>query len=73
MTRTLAYLDPGSAGAVLQMIGGGAAALLVAVKLYGRKVRRFVLRQGTDEPQAEPDPGPSAAPDSDVVAHRDGL
>jgi hypothetical protein len=65
MTRTFAYLDPGSAGAILQMVGGGAAALLVAVKLYGRRMRRFVLRRGTD------DPAPDLEPDPDTASERD--
>jgi len=52
MTRTMAYLDPGSAGVILQMIGGGAAALAVTIKLYGRRLRRFLLRSGTDDPEA---------------------
>ena len=63
MTRTLAYLDPGSAGAILQMIGGGAAALVVAIKLYGRRMRRFLLRKGTDDPGLDPEP--------DAVSQRD--
>jgi hypothetical protein len=38
MTRTWAYLDPGSAGVILQMIGGGLAAIVVTLKLYGRRI-----------------------------------
>ena len=52
MTRNLAYLDPGSAGVILQMIGGGIAASLVMIKLYGRRVFRF-LRRKADGPKAE--------------------
>jgi hypothetical protein len=68
MSRTLAYLDPGSAGVILQMIGGGAAALLVALKLYGRKMRRFILRNGTDGPEPEP-----TQASEEAVSQRDGV
>jgi hypothetical protein len=50
MTSTGAYLDPGSAGVILQMIVGGLAALAVTIKLYGRRVlRRFHI--GRDDPE----------------------
>jgi hypothetical protein len=49
----LAYLDPGSAGVLLQMLGGGVAALAVAVKLFWRRILRF-LHIRTDDPEAEP-------------------
>ncbi len=42
MTRTIGYLDPGSAGVILQMLGGGIAALVVTMKLYGRRILRFL-------------------------------
>lgn len=51
MARTLAYLDAGSAGVIVQMIGGGIAALLVAIKVYGR---RIVGRLGGKKPVPEP-------------------
>lgn len=38
----LAYLDPGSAGIVLQMLAGGLAALAVALKLFWRRILRFL-------------------------------
>ncbi len=41
MTKTIGYLDPGSAGVILQMIGGGLAAVIVTMKLYGRRILRF--------------------------------
>ena len=41
MTKTLGYLDPGSAGVILQIIGGGLAAIIVTIKLYGRRILRF--------------------------------
>src|SRR6266850_348089 len=34
MTRTLAYLDPGSGGVIIQMIVGGVAALGVMIKIF---------------------------------------
>ena len=37
MNATVAYLDPGSAGMVLQMIAGGLAALAVSIKLFWRR------------------------------------
>ena len=52
MTRTLAYLDPGTGTLILQMIGGGVAALAVTMKLYGRRILRF-LRLRKADPQPE--------------------
>ena len=57
MPHTLAYLDPGSASMILQMIGGGIAALAVTAKLYWRRILRF-LRIRPDAPEAEDAPGP---------------
>jgi hypothetical protein len=47
---TLAYLDPGSASIILQMIGGGLAALAVTLKLFWRRILRF-LRIRRDDTQ----------------------
>ena len=58
MLSVLAYLDPGSAGLLLQMIGGGVAALVVAIKLFWRRILRF-LHIRTDDPDA----GPASPPD----------
>jgi hypothetical protein len=59
MTTTLAYLDAGSASVILQIIGGGLAALAVTFKLFWRRILKF-LRIRTDDPEAEaaspPDP-----------------
>jgi hypothetical protein len=55
MTITLAYLDPGSAGVILQMIAGGLAALAVTAKLFWRRILRF-LRIKRDSGASEPDP-----------------
>jgi hypothetical protein len=52
---TLGYLDPGSAGIILQMIGGGLAALLVAIKLFWRRILRFLrIRRDEHEPASKP-------------------
>jgi hypothetical protein len=42
MTRTFAYLDPGSASMILQMIVGGVAAAGVAIKLFWDRILRFL-------------------------------
>jgi hypothetical protein len=59
MTATFAYLDAGSASLLLQMIGGGVAALAVALKLFWRRILTF-LHLRPEEPDAEtaspPDP-----------------
>ena len=52
MTHITAYLDAGSAGVIVQMIGGGVAALLVALKIYGRKLLVFLHLKKKDVPQA---------------------
>lgn len=41
MDNVLAYLDPGSGSIVLQALLGGIAGLLVAVKMFGRRITRF--------------------------------
>jgi hypothetical protein len=59
MIRVLAYLDPGSSSALLQMIAGGFAAAAVAMKLFWRRILH-VLHIRRDEPDAEQparDPG----------------
>ena len=54
MSPVLAYLDPGSSSALLQMLAGGAAAFAVAAKLYWRRIMRFLrLRR---DPAEEPEP-----------------
>ena len=49
MTSTLQYLDPGSAGLILQLAGGGLAALAVSAKLFWRRILR-VLHIRKDPP-----------------------
>jgi hypothetical protein len=54
LSPVLAYLDPGSSSALLQMLAGGTAAFAVAVKLYWRRIMRFLrLRR---DPAEEPEP-----------------
>jgi hypothetical protein len=58
-SSTLAYLDPGSAAIILQMIGGGLAALAVTTKLFWRRILRF-LHIKRDDPQAASPSKPDA-------------
>lgn len=56
MTRTLAYLDPGSAAVIIQMIGGGVAAIVVTLKLYGRRLlRRLHIGAADTAARSKPD------------------
>jgi hypothetical protein len=57
--RAFAYLDPGSASMLLQIIGGGIAALAVTAKLYWRRILRF-LRIRKDAPETEDAAGPES-------------
>jgi hypothetical protein len=41
--RLFAYLDPGSAGVMLQALLGGAAAALVSIKMFGKRVFRTLM------------------------------
>ena len=53
MSSTLAYLDPGSASVMLQMIAGGLAALGVATKIFWHRILSFLHIRRDDEPQDE--------------------
>jgi hypothetical protein len=56
--RVFAYLDPGSGSVLLQTLLGGFAAVLVSIKMFGKRVFRtlFFWRSHDDEPeQAETD------------------
>jgi hypothetical protein len=54
MTSTFAYLDPGSASMIVQMLVGGLAAVAVSFKLFWRRILK-VLRIRREEPEpAEP-------------------
>ena len=68
MTSTLAYLDPGSAGTIIQMIGGaGVAAVGVTMKFYGRKILRR-LHGRADDPEAPSEQNPRTSYGSAVPA-----
>ena len=53
MRTMLAYLDPGSSSAILQLIAGGVAAAAVSAKLFWHRILRF-LRIRRDDPDAPP-------------------
>jgi hypothetical protein len=51
--RVLAYLDPGSSSMILQTILGGFAAVLVSIKMFGKRVFRtltFWRKHDDEEP-----------------------
>jgi hypothetical protein len=52
----LAYIDPASSGMALQIILGGAAAVAVALKMWWRRLLRFlhIRKPEEDEEPAEP-------------------
>jgi hypothetical protein len=59
MRTTLAYLDPGSSSLIIQMIGGGVAALAVTAKIFWHRILVFLHIKsrdpeevGTSEPDA---------------------
>jgi hypothetical protein len=53
--RVLAYLDPGSSSMILQTILGGFAAVLVSIKMFGKRVFRTLTfwRKHDDEEPVE--------------------
>lgn len=54
--RVLAYLDPGSGSMLLQALLGGTAAVLVSIKMFGKRVFRtlaFWKRHDDESEQAE--------------------
>ena len=57
MDSVLAYLDPGSGSMILQAVLGGVAGVLVALKMFGRKVFSFLTFWKRDD-------APSAAAES---------
>jgi hypothetical protein len=51
----LAYIDPASGSMLLQIILGGVAAMAVALKMWWRRVLRFLhIRKPEDDAPAEP-------------------
>jgi hypothetical protein len=59
MSTILAYLDPGSSSLILQMIGGGVAALAVAAKVFWHRILTFLHLKPRDDAEkvgsSEPD------------------
>ncbi|HEB88773.1 MAG TPA: hypothetical protein ENI85_04310 [Deltaproteobacteria bacterium] len=52
-----AYLDPGTGSMILQVILGGVAGLVVAGKLYWKRVKEFFGRPGTKATPSAPGEG----------------
>lgn len=48
MTTIFAYLDPGSSSMIVQMFLGGLAAAGVALKLYWRRLMKFLHLRNED-------------------------
>ena len=57
--RLFAYLDPGSGSIILQTLLGGAAAALVSIKMFGRKVYRSLMFWKKFDDEDEPEKGTS--------------
>ena len=53
MPSLFAYLDPGAGSMILQMILAGILGLSYTIKLYWRRIVRFVRRDKEPETQAE--------------------
>jgi hypothetical protein len=51
-THAMAYLDPGNAGLLLQMVVGGVAALGLTVKLFWRRILRALRIGRASRPDA---------------------
>ena len=51
MSSTLAYLDPGSASMILQMLAGGLAAAAVSIKLFWKRILHFLHIKREPEPE----------------------
>lgn len=49
MDALVAYLDPGSGSMILQAILGGVAGLVVALKMFGRRLFSFLTFWKRDE------------------------
>ena len=58
---TLGYIDPASGSMVLQILLGGAAAVLVALKMWWRRVLRFLHLAKPDEDEDVPAAEPASA------------
>ena len=54
----LAYLDPFTGSALLQLTLGAIAGLMVAAKLYWMKIKQFWMRLSVKDPGGDGDRGP---------------
>ena len=61
--RVFAYLDPGSGSVLLQALLGGVAAVVVSIKMFGKRVFRTLTFWKRDESE-EGEPGGQDAPRS---------
>ncbi len=54
--RLFAYLDPGSGSMILQTLLGGFAAVLVSIKMFGKRVFRTLMfwKKFDDEDESKP-------------------
>jgi hypothetical protein len=59
--KVFAYLDPGSGSMLLQMLLGGLAGVVVAIKMFGKRIWGALAFWKRDEPPA---PGHSPPPES---------
>ena len=58
MAAILAYLDAGSGSIIVQLLLGGFAAVVVTIKLWWRRLLRFLRLRPRET--AEPDTSPTA-------------
>ncbi len=54
MNVILGYLDAGSGSMILQAILGGTAGLIVALKMFGTRVKSFLFFWRKDDPAPKP-------------------
>jgi hypothetical protein len=59
--RLFAYLDPGSGSVILQALLGGAATVLVSIKMFGKRVFRTLMFWKRDDDEQESEPAATAA------------
>lgn len=57
----LGYLDAGSGSMIVQAVLGGFAGLVVAVKMFGRRLKSFIFFWRKPEPEDSPSPAPLAS------------
>jgi hypothetical protein len=59
--QLLAYLDPGSGSMLLQVLLGGAAGAAVAIKMFGKRMWRFLAfwKRGQDESRQDAPEAPA--------------